>query len=204
MQPEMRGALTPRGSSGPSPRLSQVGWNERVHLSEQFNYKRYLRRCQRGFWRLCVHGTSRRAASLRLLSSLRFRIARKIRRNAQMSSAPTAQDTHGLDEFLPGSRQGICDLRRRSPLHLAMDDAVCFHLAKLRSEYLFADTRQKSAQFSKALRAESQMPDGEHFPLAAQGVDRPLYGTPIMILHRRLQAYKIVRTSSSPHMVIPF
>src|SRR5690242_6952044 len=32
----MRGALTPRGSSGPSPRLSQAGWNERVHWLKQF------------------------------------------------------------------------------------------------------------------------------------------------------------------------
>jgi len=36
MQPEMRGALTPRGSSGPSPRLSQAGWDERVHWLKQF------------------------------------------------------------------------------------------------------------------------------------------------------------------------
>jgi hypothetical protein len=54
MQPEMRGALTPPGSSGPSSRLSQAGWNERVHWSEQVNYKRYLRRCQLRFWRLLL------------------------------------------------------------------------------------------------------------------------------------------------------
>jgi uncharacterized protein YbjT (DUF2867 family) len=47
------------------------------------------------------------------------------------------------------------------------------------------------------------MPDDDYLPFAADGINGGLYGTAVMILHLRLQAYLNVRTSASRSTVIP-
>jgi hypothetical protein len=100
-----------------------------------------------------------------------------------MARTPGAEDAHGLDELLAGTREGVGDLRRRGVRDLAMDDAVGFHLAELRGQDFFADAGEKIAKLREALRAEAQMPDGEDFPFAADDIDGALHGTAVVIFH---------------------
>jgi hypothetical protein len=120
-----------------------------------------------------------------------------------MARTPGAEDAHGLDELLAGTREGVGDLGRRGVRDLAMDDAVGFHLAELRGQDFFADAGEKIAKLREALRAEAQMPDGEDFPFAADDIDGALHRTAVVIFQRGLRAYQNVRTSGGRQMVIP-
>jgi uncharacterized protein YbjT (DUF2867 family) len=119
-----------------------------------------------------------------------------------VAGTPGTEGTHRFDKLLPSFRQGVCDLGWYCGLDVATNDAVGFKLAELRCQHLFTDAHEKSAEFSEALRFESQMPDDDYFPFTADDINGGLYGTAVMILHLRLQAYLKVRTSASHSTVI--
>src|SRR2546428_373783 len=67
----------------------------------------------------------------------------KVGRNPKMARPPMAHLGQQGDEVVAGFAEVVGDLRRRGWLDLALDYAVLFELAQLRSEHLFADAGEQ-------------------------------------------------------------
>jgi len=115
-----------------------------------------------------------------------------------------AELAHQRNQLIAGFAQRIGHLRGYDGLAGATHHTVGRKLSELRSEDFFADPWHKVSQLRKAPRTESQVPHHQNLPFPAEHVDRTLHRTAMIVFHLRLRAYKIVRTSWEPSILIPF
>ena len=103
-----------------------------------------------------------------------------------MFGAPSAECAQGLDQLFTGTRERIGDLRRRGMFDHALYDSVRLQLAELGGQNLLTDAGKELTKFGETFGAETQMPDRQDLPLAADDVDGSLHGATEVIFHRHL------------------
>src|ERR1035438_2244684 len=100
-----------------------------------------------------------------------------------MAGTPRAENTHGFDKFFAATGEGVRNLGRRGVRDRATNDPVSFKFAELGGQHFFADAQKELAKFGETFWAETQMPDGEDLPFAANGIDGCLHGATVVIFH---------------------
>ena len=121
-----------------------------------------------------------------------------------MSCAPATEIAHRLDKFLTRASERVSDLGRGRGRDPTADDAVRFELTKLRGQNFFADAGKKVAKLGEAFRIEAQMPNGEHLPFSADGVDGSLHRATVVSFQKASGLTKMCVLPGPHQIVIPF
>src|SRR5687768_11336702 len=95
-------------------------------------------------------------------------------------AAPVAQWSEGFIERATVLGERVFDLGWHLAEHLAMDEAILFHLAQLLDQHLLADAGQATPQLAEAADAVVvQLPQDQRFPFARHHVHRGVDATDV-------------------------
>ena len=98
-----------------------------------------------------------------------------------MQRAPFAEGCKRHIKRLAKGRERVLNARRNFPEVLSRYDADRLHLLEMLNQHLLADSRHRTAHFSKALGVHAQCPQDEHLPFPPDHVERGLQAATIVL-----------------------